>query len=180
MTINSAIMLELARQRHLDVAHGVANAKRPAPARDASISNRRPVYRTRLAMVTAVVVGTLMWAAFVTGLVGLTSAKADAATGTELTTTAYQAQSASVTMTRPLGASKSRLAGTSSPRPRGTSSPRPRGTSSPRRTATSVEVRRRGHDLGRGRVSACPPVVAVSMNNSASHPAGVTIRWPRR
>ena len=101
MTINSAIMLELARQRHLDVAHGVANAKRPAPARHGSTSNRRPAYRTRLALVTAVVVGTLMWAALLTGLAGLTPAKADAATGTQLTATAYQAQTTSVTMTRP-------------------------------------------------------------------------------
>jgi hypothetical protein len=101
MTINSAIMLELTRQRQLDVAHGVANAQRPAPARHGSTSNRRPVYRTRLAMVTAVVGGTLMWAAFVTGLVGLTPTHAKAATGTQVTATAYQAQTASVTMTRP-------------------------------------------------------------------------------
>ena len=91
MTINSAIMLELARQRHLDVAHGVANAQRPAPARHGSTSNRRPVYRARLVMVTAVVVGTLMWAAFLTGLAGLTSAKANTATGTVLAATTYQA-----------------------------------------------------------------------------------------
>ena len=75
MTINSAIMLEVARQRRLDVARGVANAQRPAPARHGSTSNRRSAYRTRLAMVTAVVAGTLMWAAFVTGLDGLTPAQ---------------------------------------------------------------------------------------------------------
>ena len=91
MTINSAIMLELARQRHLDIAHGVANAQRPAPARHGSTPNRRRVYRTRLAMVTAVVAGTLMWAAVVTGLAGLTPAPANTATGTEVTATAYQA-----------------------------------------------------------------------------------------
>ncbi len=101
MTINSAIMLELTRQRHLDVAHGVASTKRPAPARHGSTSNRRPAYRTRLAMVTAVVIGALMWAAFVTGLAGLTPTQAKATTGTEVAATAYEAQTASVVKTRP-------------------------------------------------------------------------------
>ena len=101
MNINSAIMLELARQRHLDVAHGVAKAQRPAPARHGSTSVRRPVYRTRLALVTAVVAGTLTWGAFVTGLAGLTPTPTSTATGTEVTATALQARTASVTMTRP-------------------------------------------------------------------------------
>lgn len=91
MTINSAITQELTRQRHLDIAHAVANAKRPAPARHGSASNRRQVSRTRMAMVPAVLVGTLIWAAFITGLAGLTPSKANTAGGTAVTATAHQA-----------------------------------------------------------------------------------------
>jgi len=97
MTINSAIMLELTRQRQLDVAHGVASTRRPTPTRHGSASNRRPAYRARLAVVAAVVGGTLVWATFVTGLVSMTPAHAKAASGTEVTAMAYQAQTASVT-----------------------------------------------------------------------------------
>jgi hypothetical protein len=95
MTINSAIMLELARQGQVDVAHGAGSRRRPAPARHRS-SHRRPVVRTRIAAVAVVVGGTLIWAVCVIGLAALAPQPAKAASVTALSATAVDAQPAFV------------------------------------------------------------------------------------
>lgn len=106
MTINSAIMMELARQRHLDIARdmsrsGAASARHRRHRRHHRQPGSARRARGPMAAVAAVVCGTLAWGVFVTGLAALAHQPARVVARTAVSVPAHGPATAAARPTQP-------------------------------------------------------------------------------